>query len=287
MQRANSSRFGAGGDASGCTGPLQSSNPCLPPPQLPSHFPALQSGCQPGPFKDIPEGVVSVTSARDMNEQERVLTQLPLRSWGRRGRSCPWRAGGRASGQEQGTEAGVRIAEIAGNERRGMELRATGFCLALLWGCALAAAATQGKEGECLRGGRSQQGPRATGPRATGLRALKLHASLRDVPLETDLCLLGALGSVGLAGCGRGQSWGPTPGTPGFTELRDVDWGTQGSEAAENGMRRPPRGWSPPAASGTRPPQGARGPSEERRLLRGLFRAISFLVTLACLTHPP
>lgn len=66
-------------------------------------------------------------------------------------------AGGRASGQEQGTEAGVRIAEIAGNERRGMELRATGFCLALLWGCALAAAATQGKEGECLRGGRSQQ----------------------------------------------------------------------------------------------------------------------------------
>lgn len=58
----------------------------------------------------------------------------------------------------------MRIAEIAGNERRGMELRATGFCLALLWGCALAAAATQGKEGECLRGGHSQQGPRATDP---------------------------------------------------------------------------------------------------------------------------
>ena len=38
------------------------------------------------------------------------------------------------------------IAEIAGNERHGMELRATGFCLALLWGCALAATVTQGKE---------------------------------------------------------------------------------------------------------------------------------------------
>lgn len=36
-----------------------------------------------------------------------------------------------------------------------MELRAVGFCLALLWGCALAAAAAQGKEGECLHGGRS------------------------------------------------------------------------------------------------------------------------------------
>lgn len=81
----------------------------------------------------------------------------------------------------------MRIAEIAESERRGMELRATGFCLALLWGCALAAAAAQGKEGECLRGGRSQQGPRAMGP-----RALEPHASLRDVLLETDLWLLGS-----------------------------------------------------------------------------------------------
>lgn len=96
-------------------------------------------------------------------------------------------AGKRASGQEWGTEAGLRIAEIAESERRGMELRATGFCLALLWGCALAAAAAQGKEGECLRSGRSQQGPRATGP-----GALEPHASLRDVPLETDLWLLGS-----------------------------------------------------------------------------------------------
>lgn len=58
--------------------------PALPPtPNFPD-FPALQSGCQSVPFKDIPEGVVSVTSAQGMNEQERVLTQLPLRTWGRR-----------------------------------------------------------------------------------------------------------------------------------------------------------------------------------------------------------
>ncbi|OBS67636.1 hypothetical protein A6R68_03797, partial [Neotoma lepida] len=54
--------------------------------------------------------------------------------------------GGRAGGQERDTEASVRTAEIAGSERRGMELRAASFCLALLWGCALAAAAAQGKE---------------------------------------------------------------------------------------------------------------------------------------------
>ena len=55
------------------------------------------------------------------------------------GRSTGRRGGARLAEQEQGTEASVRIAEVAGNERRGMELRATGFCLALLWGCALAA----------------------------------------------------------------------------------------------------------------------------------------------------
>ena len=51
-----------------------------------------------------------------------------------------------AGGQDWGTETGVRTAGIAGSEGCGMELRAVGFCLALLWGCALAAAAAQGKE---------------------------------------------------------------------------------------------------------------------------------------------
>lgn len=60
-----------------------------------------------------------------------------------------------AGGQDWDTEIDVRTAGIAGSERCGMELQAVGFCLALLWGCALGAAAAQGKEGECLRGGRS------------------------------------------------------------------------------------------------------------------------------------
>lgn len=60
-----------------------------------------------------------------------------------------------AGGQERDIETSVRTAAIVGSEGGGMELRAAGFCLALLWGCALAAAAAQGKEGECLRGGRS------------------------------------------------------------------------------------------------------------------------------------
>lgn len=71
---------------------------------------------------------------------------------------------------------------------------------------------------------------------------------------------------------------------PGSLELRGVGRGAQGSEAEERGMRRPPRGCSLAEISGTRPPQGARGPSEKRSL-SGLFRAISFLVTLVYLTH--
>lgn len=63
-----------------------------------------------------------------------------------------------------------------------MELRTAGFCLALLWGCSLAAAAAQGKEGECLRGGGSQQGPPAP-----GTRVLAPRAPLQRSPLETDL----------------------------------------------------------------------------------------------------
>lgn len=60
-----------------------------------------------------------------------------------------------AGRQLRDIEAGVWTAGIAGSEGCDMELRAVGFCLALLYSCALAAAAAQGKEGECLLGGRS------------------------------------------------------------------------------------------------------------------------------------
>lgn len=189
--------------------PQSSPNSCLPPStpalpplllQHPSHSPALQSGCQSRPFKDIPEGVVSVTSARGMNEQERVLTQLPLRTWGRRVEVV-------GGGQERGVETCAQTVEIAGSEGCGMELRAASFCLALLWGCSLAAAAAQGKEGECLRGGRGHQGSRATGP-----RTLEPHAALRGASLETDLWMrgLGALSS----GRARRLRSGTVLGTP-------------------------------------------------------------------------
>lgn len=74
---------------------------------------------------------------------------------------------------------------------------------------------------------------------------------------------------------------------PGSLVLRDLGWGAQGSEASERGTQRPPRGCSPVAASGTRPPQGARGPSEERRRLSRVFRTISLLVTRVLSTHLP
>lgn len=73
----------------------------------------------------------------------------------------------------------------------------------------------------------------------------------------------------------------------GSLDLRDLGWGAHGSEASERGTQRPPRGCSPVAASGTRPPQGARGPSEERRRLSRVFRAISLLVTRVLVTHLP
>lgn len=74
---------------------------------------------------------------------------------------------------------------------------------------------------------------------------------------------------------------------PGSLELRDLGWGAQGLEAAERGTRRPPRGCSPVAASGTRPPQGARGLSGERRRLSRVFRAIGLLVIRVHLTRLP
>lgn len=98
-----------------------------------------------------------MTSARGMNEQERVLTQLPLRTQGRRGRSCApagERAGASRTPRPAYARAGVRepgAGDLSRSEERSMERRTVGACLALLWGCALVAAAAQGKEGERVR----------------------------------------------------------------------------------------------------------------------------------------
>ena len=85
------------GGASESSGPKE-------PLQTPRDFPSLLAGCQPGPFKDIPEGVASLTSARGMNEQEPVLTQLPLST---RGRSYAQAAGGRRTSRPARGRAGA------------------------------------------------------------------------------------------------------------------------------------------------------------------------------------
>ncbi|KAK1340456.1 hypothetical protein QTO34_019026 [Cnephaeus nilssonii] len=80
-----------------------------------------------------------------MNEQEPVLTQLPLRIG----------AGGAevARGQRAGAEHRSRLTGVrepgrdqAESKERGMERRRPRTCLALLWGCMLVATAAQGKE---------------------------------------------------------------------------------------------------------------------------------------------
>lgn len=106
---------------------------------------------------------------------------------------------------------------------------------------------------------------------------------LWGAPLETDWVSVRKVRQSARAAV-RNDLGDPFPEILGSLELRDLGWGAQGSEAAGRGTRRPPRGFSPVAASGTRPPQGARGPSEERTLSR-VFRAINLLVTRVHLTH--
>jgi hypothetical protein len=186
-----------------------------------------------------------------------------------------------AGGQDWGTETGVRTAGIAGSEGCGMELRAVGFCLALLWGCALAAAAAQGKEGECLRG-RWPQPSRDSGTWDPGRPSLLSGTHLWKLTYGCWVSVRKVRQSARAAV--RNDLGDPYPEILGSLELRDLGWGAQGSEAAGRGTRRPPRGFSPVAASGAGPPQGALGPSEERTLSR-VFPAISLLVTRVHLTH--
>lgn len=162
-----------------------------------------------------------------------------------------------------------------------MELRAVGFCLALLWGCALAAAAAQGKEGECLRG-RWPQPSRDSGTWDPGRPSLLSGTHLWKLTYGCWVSVRKVRQSARAAV--RNDLGDPYPEILGSLELRDLGWGAQGSEAAGRGTRRPPRGFSPVAASGAGPPQGALGPSEERTLSR-VFRAISLLVTRVHLTH--
>ena len=106
-----------------------------------------------------------------------------------------------------------------------MERLAPRACLALLWGCLLAAtAAAQGKEGECAR--RRPPGP--TQPRRPDPRTPAPPGARRSwtrATLETDLAppSPGVLRSGGLAGCDRDESGTPPPpgviGAPGTKRL--------------------------------------------------------------------
>lgn len=91
----------------GSRGASESRGPHDLPPNL-WDFPSLLSRCQPGPFKDIPEGVAFVTYARGMNEHEPVLTQLPLKTPGKRCRSCARSAGEGRTRRPACGRAGVR-----------------------------------------------------------------------------------------------------------------------------------------------------------------------------------
>lgn len=100
-----------------------------------------------------------------MNEQEPVLTQLPLRT----GAGGEKLRAGRGSEQRARRACGLRAAGVRDRAQRtglrggGMERLAPRVCLALLWGCVLAAAAAaQGKEGECARGAAWAPAPRAS-----------------------------------------------------------------------------------------------------------------------------
>lgn len=172
-----------------------------------------------------------------MNEQERVLTQLPLRTWG-------WREGvarSQAGGREPDTEAGGQ-ARGAGHRDRAesMERRAARAFLALLWGCALLAAAAQGKEGECARGGRL---PDPAQPRDAGsVRPRCLPEPRAPGPprnLEGDLVPSRSLrtGVRRARGLSRGVNRDHHPphsnnaGLQGLRRLKGFGSGAQGSEA--------------------------------------------------------
>lgn len=160
-----------------------------------------------------------------------------------------------------------------------MERWAPRACLALLWGCTLGAAAAQGKEGECARGGRPSP-PNPGGP-TTGL---------------TRLPELGAPGSAQLwkptwrragrecwgrqdARAAIGTNLGSPPGAIGAAGTMGGGLGVRGLEAAEKGTQRRPRCCSPGGGFRKASWRGRGGPLENR-VSRGLSaRGPSPLVT--------
>lgn len=175
---------------------------------------------------------------------------------------------GRAGGRERGIEAGRRAGgrepgtwERTESEDRGMERRAARACLALLWGCALVAAAVaQGKEGECASGCRTLPGrdPRPARASSSGARR-----AARSFGNRLGAAKSGALRSRTRAGC-RGHE-------PGIRTRILVATGTEGlARRTGLGGRRWGRGAghgaaAPAAASGTRPAGGRRVPWREGR----------------------
>lgn len=157
-----------------------------------------------------------MTSAWGMNEQEPVLTQLPLRIG----------AGGAevARGQRAGAEHRSRLAGVrepgrdqAESKERGMERRRPRTCLALLWGCMLVATAAQGKEGEfvCAAAAPARPSPGCRRPKPR--RLLELRA-LRRAQLWKPTWRRPAPERWGWEARGPrlGQTWDPPSHTRGF-----------------------------------------------------------------------
>lgn len=136
-------------------------------------------------------------------------------------------------------------------------------CLALLWGCLLAAAAAaQGKEGECARGAspaRCNPGGLTPAPRDSrspaGRRAQLWKPTWRRQP-----CRAG----VGRARARRlrDESGTPCPRVRGPPGTKGWRLGVRGLEAVGNGRRRRPRGRSPAVGFRNASRWGRGGPLE-------------------------
>lgn len=167
-----------------------------------------------------------------------------------------------------------------------MERRRPRTCLALLWGCVLAAAAAQGKEGESVR---AAAAPARPGPPASPAAAPpRAPCAPPRATLETDP----APPSPGAPGFGRraGRD-SDQPGTPrfphpGLWKPRGSGPGARGSEAAGKGTRRAGHAVAAPAPIRERIPAGARGVPWKNGASGGLsVRGLGFSVIRIHLTR--
>lgn len=157
------------------------------------------------------------------------------------------RAGARAAGAgHRGRRAaGVREPgtwDWAESEARGgMEYRAVRACLALLWGCAMVAAAVaQGKEGECVSGCWTCEAREPGHPRAPDSAPPGAGRAVRSAALESDL-VPRSLGTGVTSASGLPGDWHRAPGATG-TEGSAPAAAARGSgfrTASRRGARRP------------------------------------------------